>query len=173
MQDNTTTVSVTYQLDEARYMRACHALWAYRAIGRTGNYVIAGVVTLCALFLFWQGVPGILAPLMIVGVAIFVALDIGRDLLWRRHFRNLTKYTAPITATVGPIGVGVDGAEGVHHQPWSSFQHFAVTDAFVFLLIDQRQFSVIPLDAFATPARAAAFEAVLIDHLKRLPRRYF
>jgi hypothetical protein len=154
-------------------MRACHALWAYRAMGRFGNYVTAAVVAFCGAFLLWQGVPGPWAYLLFAGVAVFVALDLIRDRLWRRYFRGLEKYRGPLTATVDDNGVGVDSAEGVHVHPWSVFRSFVSTDAFIFLIIDQRQFSVIPKDAFESPAQATTFEGIVADHLKRMPRRHF
>jgi hypothetical protein len=153
-------------------MRACGELWAYRAMGRLGNYGVAGVVILCAGFLFWQRVPGPFAPLLAIGVLVFVAMDLLRGRLWRRHFRSLRKYEGPITATVAAPGVGVSSLEGDHHLPWNRFLGFARTDSFLFLLVDQRQFSVIPLDAFASIERAAAFESILSSHLRRLPRRF-
>ena len=70
-------------------------------------------------------------------------------------------------------GVQVDGAEGQNALPWSHFRSFMRTDAFIFLIIDQRLFSIIPLDAFETPQQANAFEGIVTNHLKRLPRRYF
>ncbi len=153
-------------------MRACGELWAYRALGRAGNYGLAGVVMLCAGFLFWQGVPGPFALLLVAGALVFVAMDLLRDRLWRRHFRALRKYKAPITATVATAGVGVSSLEGDHQQPWKLFLGFARTESFLFLLVDQRQFSVIPLDAFEASEAAAAFETVLSRHLRRLPRRF-
>lgn len=168
-----TTQSITYEIDEARFMRACHALWAYRAMGRVGNYITAGVVGLCAGFLVWQGVPGLWATLLFVGVIAFVIMDQMRERLWRRHYQNLTKYRAPLTATVGPDGVAVMGDEGSNHLPWTYFRHYARADDFLFLIIDQRQFSVIPIDAFETSGHATSFEGVLANHLKRLPRKHF
>ncbi len=153
-------------------MRACGELWAYRALGRAGNYGLAAAVILCAGFLFWQGVPGPFAPLLVAGALVFVVMDLLRDRMWRRHFRAMRKYEGPITATVAAAGVGVSSLEGNHHQPWNRFQSFARTDSFLFLLVDQRQFSVIPLDAFASREETAAFESILSSHLHRLPRRF-
>lgn len=153
-------------------MQACHALWAYRGVGRIGNYVVAVFVMLCGGFLIWQGVPGPWAWLLFLGAAVFVLMDMTRNRLWRRHYRSLAKYRAPLTATLCDDQVQVDGAEGKNQLPWSHFRSFLRTDTFLFLIIDQRQFSIIPLDAFDTPQQANAFEAVLIDHLKRVPRRY-
>jgi hypothetical protein len=67
----------------------------------------------------------------------------------------------------------VDGVEGANDVPWSHFRNFLRTDEFLFLIVDQRHFSVIPIDAFDSPADANAFESILIEKLKRLPRRYF
>ncbi len=166
-------ISVTYEVDEARFMRGCHALWAYRGVGRFGNHIVAAVVSSCAGFLIWQGVPGPWAWLMFCGVAVFVVLDVLRDRLWRRYYRGLAKYAAPLTATVSQHGVQVDGAEGQNELPWSHFRSFLRTDAFIYLIIDQRQFSMIPLDVFEIKQQADAFEGIIAQHLKRLPRRYF
>lgn len=154
-------------------MQACHGLWAWRGVGRVGNYIVAGVVVFCAGFLIWQGVPGPWGWLLLCGVAVFVVMDVMRDRLWRRYYRSLAKYRAPLTATISQDGVQVDGAEGVNALPWTHFRSFLRSDAFIFLIVDQRQFSVIPLDAFETPQQANAFEGIVTDHLKRLPRRYF
>lgn len=166
-------ISVTYELDEARFMQACHALWAWRGVGRMGNYIVAGVVMLCGGFVIWQDVPGPWGWLLFCGVAVFVCMDVMRDRLWRRYYHSLAKYRAPLTATFDHDGVQVDGAEGQNHLPWTHFRSFLRTDAFLILIIDQRLFSIIPLDAFETPQQANACEGLMIDHLKRLPRRYF
>jgi len=163
--------TVTYHLDEAAFMRGCNALWAYRAIGRFGNYLVAVMVGLIAVFLLWQGVPGPWAYILLGCAGLFLLLDAARDRLWRRHYRGLEKYRGPITATVSDAGVGVDGPEGVHLVPWQQFRSFLSTGDFLFLIIDQRRFSIIPRSAFETPAEASRFEDMVANHLPRLPKK--
>lgn len=172
-QESETSVMVSYEIDEARFMRACNALWSYRAIGFFGNYVAAATIGVFGLIAVMLGVPGWCAYLLIACALLIVGMDILRGRLWRKYYRGLEKYRAPITAFVGKEGVGVDSAEGLHVQPWDVFQSFVRTDEFLFLILDQRQFSVIPLEAFDSLRDANAFEEVLVDHLPRMPRRYF
>lgn len=163
--------TVTYELDEAAYMRGCNALWRYRAIGRFGNIFVAVILALIATLLLWQGVPGPWGYILLGCAVLFVALDGIRDRLWRRHYHRLEKYRGPITATVSDAGVGVDGREGVHLVPWAQFRSFFGTGEFLFMVIDQRQFSIIPRAAFETIAAANRFEDMVANHLPRLPKK--
>ncbi|MEO1639928.1 MAG: YcxB family protein [Pseudomonadota bacterium] len=172
MQENRPEQTVVYTVDEDTFMRACHALWAYRAMGQRGNLTVAAGLFTLGAFLTYQGIPGVWDVVVLVVAIVIVALDVSRDRLWRSFYRKHPKYPGPITARVADNGVIVDSDEGQNHLPWNAFQSFARTDQALFLIIDQRQFSVIPLEAFDSPQSASAFEDALSRHLRRLPRRF-
>ena len=122
--------------------------------------------------LIWQGVPGWPGPVLLGGGLLALATSFARDRVWRRFYRGALKYTAPITATFDASGVGVQSAEGENHVGWAHFRHFAVTPDFLLLIVDQRDFSIIPRAAYPDPTTGAAIEDLVSRHLKRLPRRY-
>ncbi|MEJ6397772.1 YcxB family protein [Yoonia sp. 208BN28-4] len=164
-------VTITYTLSENAYMRGCYQLWAHRALGRTGNFVVGGVLIFCALFLMWQGVPGPWSWIMLLGGAGIIGMDVMRDRAWRRHYRGLIKYTAPIRVAFADGGLDMQSAEASTHLDWSTFRHHIFTQDFLFLVIDQRRFSVIPLAAFDSHADRAAAEAIVAANLKPLKGR--
>lgn len=164
-------ITVTYTVSRDAYMTACHQLWAHRAVGRGGNTVVAGIVAACAGLLLWLGVPGVLPWLLLAGAAIFISLDRLRDRIWRNHYDGLVKYTGPITAGFSETGVSVASAEADRHMRWSTFKHYVITRDYLILLIDQRQFSVIPLSAFKTPDARLGAERLIAAKLKALPAR--
>lgn len=165
--------AVTYAVDEATFMRSCHALWAYRAIGRWGNFAIAGAIIACAILLIWKGVPGPVAPLLVAGGLVIVAMDLLRDWLWRRQFRRAIALQGVQSVKITAQGVASRPDDDAIFRPWRSFQCFARTDEFLFIIIDQRHFLSIPLAAFSDAQAAAGCEAMLVAHLRRLPRRFF
>jgi hypothetical protein len=167
-------LSVTYEIDEACFIRACHALWTYRAIGRFGNLVVAGGVGLCgAFFLIWLEVAGSALYLLFVCVALLVALTLLRDLFWRRYYRKLEKYRGPITTNISDGSIEVILPQSSHTVHWSTFSSYLRTDEFLLLVISQRQFSIIPLSAFITLATAVRFERLVADHLPRMKKCYY
>lgn len=167
----TKTYTITYTVPEDTFMRGCYQLWAHRALGRTGNIVVGAVLLAFAVFLLWQGVPGPWALIMLAAAVALLAMDAARDRLWRRHYRGLTKYTALIRLSFADAGIDMQSAEASTRLEWSTFKHYVFTRDFLFLVIDQRQFSVIPLTAFDTPATRAGVEALLAKHLKLLRGR--
>jgi hypothetical protein len=164
-------VTATYELSEDAFMRGADQLWAHRAMGRRGNYVVAALIVVLALALLWQNVPGWWGWGLLSGAAVFVGLDIARDRMWRRAFRKSPKYQAPITAILSDTGVGVRSAEGENVVPWAQFQTFVITRDFMILNVDQRSFSLIPRTAFETPSDHAQAEVLLKTHLKPLKAR--
>lgn len=166
-------VSITFALTQDAYMRGCYQLWAHRALGRTGNFIVATIVVGCAVFLFWQGVPGPWAWIFLGAGVVFVGMDVMRDRIWRKHYQSLVKYTAPITAIFTDAGIGLTSKEATNIVPWQQFRDYVFTADYLFILIDQRNFSVIPLSAFETPAARAQAEALIADHLKPLKGRLF
>ncbi|MCP4937282.1 MAG: YcxB family protein [bacterium] len=167
------SLSVTYEIDEACFIRACHALWTYRAIGRFGNFVVAGGIGLCGAFLIWLEVAGFALYLLFVCVALLVALTLLRDLFWRRYYRKLEKYRGPITTIISDDSIEVILPQGSYTVQWSTFSSYLRTDEFLLLVISQRQFSIIPLSAFITLATAAHFERLVADHLPPMKKCYF
>ncbi|MEY1554819.1 YcxB family protein [Yoonia sp. R2331] len=168
-----TTYSLTYEITERRFMQACRALWAHRALGSTGNLIAGGLLSAFAAFVLWQGVPGIVPWALLAGGVAVLALNAARDRMWRGYFRNAPKFQAAITAHLSPSGVGVTSAEGENDVPWSHFRHYVITPDTLFLIIDQRQFSIIPLSACADASERAAVEKLVTSKLKPLRSRMF
>ena len=164
--------SVTYRVDEGSFMRACHALWAYRAIGRFGNIVVAGIIGLCGVSLVSLGVTGP-APYVLLSCSIlFVAVTQLRDLLWRRHYRKMDKYKGPITTIISNSHIGVVLPHNAHTVQWSLFNYYLRTDEFLLLVINQKQFSIIPISAFESTADSNDFEQFIAKHLPVMKKRY-
>ena len=152
-------------------MGACHRLWAHRAMGQTGN-VIAGVLLgAFATFMLYQGVPGVIPWLLLAGSGTVLVLNAGRNRLWRGYYRSTPKFAATITAHLSADGVGVTSTEAENQVPWSHFKSYALIDNILFLIVDQRQFSIIPLDVCRDIAQRAAVEELVKDNLKPLSRR--
>jgi hypothetical protein len=165
------SVTTTYKLTEQDFMNGCGQLWAHRAMGRTGNYVVAGLVVALGLMLLWQGVPGWWGWGLLIGAAVFIGLDISRDQIWRRYYRGAAKYQDEITATLSEDGVAVRSAEGANDLPWSHFKNYVMTRDYIVLLLDQRSFSLIPRTSFATHADHANAEVLFTANLKPLKAR--
>lgn len=172
MTRNHNQFNLTYSLTEPQFIAACHSLWAHRAIGPRGNLLVAMALSALGAFLIWQAVPGWWGWALIIGSAIIIAMNTARDRIWRRAYRQSPKYKGDIHAQFSEDGVAVQSGEGQSEVTWSHFQFFLRTPAAVFLIVDQRQFSVIPTSAFSDKVHADRFEALLAAHLKRLPRRY-
>lgn len=155
-------------------MQAARALWSYRGIGDTGNMilVIASLAIGPTLLLYgqWTG------WLFIAAAAIFAALTLLRNVIWRRAYRKMRKYTAPITATLTQTTVGVVSAEGENTLPWSSFANYAETPAFYFLFgaraIGRRSLSIIPKSAFASDLENEQARVYIATNLKRKKMRW-
>lgn len=170
---NAMRFDLTYSVTETAFMRACHRLWAHRAIGARGNQMTAAMIAALGLFMLWQGVPGLWPLVMLGGAAGIVILSQGRERLWRNHYRNNPKFSGDIRTEFSPDGITTQSTTGQSDLPWTHFKSFLRTEDAFLLIKDPRQFSIIPLDAFADPTDAMRFEALLITQLKRLPRRYF
>jgi len=166
------TASVTYRVDEACFMRACHALWDYRAIGRFGNLVVAGIVGLLGLSLVWLDFTGPAPYFLLACSILFVGVTQLRDLLWRRHYRKIDKYKGPITTILSNSGIEVVLPHNAHAVQWSIFTGYLRTDEFLLLVINQKQFSVIPLSAFETITDSGYFERFITNHLPIMKKRY-
>lgn len=143
-----TTVTVTYSLSEDDFMRAARALWSYRGIGDRGNWLLAIAAMAVGPLLLVNGFGT--GWLFIGAAALFAAMTVARNLIWRRAYGRMIKYTAPITAGFSQDLVETHSAEGQSSLQWSSFSHYAETPVFFFLFMGRRGLSIIPKSAFAT-----------------------
>lgn len=166
-------LSVTYEIDEACFMRACQALWAHRGIGQFGNYVVAGVVGLCGAILVWLRAIDLVAYLLFSGLLLFIVMTLLRGLIWRRYYRRLDKYRTPITTTIVAGQMQVTLRQVTYPVAWSTFRSYLQTREFLILIGNQRAFSMIPCAAFDSPKLAADFECELAAHLPCMKKRYF
>jgi len=142
-------MTLTYSLTEAQFMHAARVLWAYRAIGDRGNWIVV-ILCLCAGPVLLLN--GIATGWLFLAVALFfVALTWARTTLWRRAYRRMTKYTAPITARFAPDRITTHSAEGDSTLPWSHFKSYAETPDYLFLFGPKRSLSIIPKTALPAP----------------------
>lgn len=163
-------VTITYSLSEDDFMRAARALWSYRSIGDRGNLVVAILAMAAGPALLINGFGT--GWLFIGAAALFVCLTALRNLLWRRAYRQMMKYTAPITASFAPETVSVSSAEGDNTLPWSSFKDYAETPQYYFLFIGWRGLSIIPKSAFNSDEDNEQTRLYMTTHLKRRKMRW-
>ena len=163
-------VTVNYSLSEEGFMRAARALWSYRGIGDRGNMIAASLALAAGLGLLIYRYPT--GWMFIAAAAMFVAMTILRNLIWRRAFRNMVKYSAPITASFGPETVSVSSAEGDNTLPWSSFKSYAETLEFYFLFIGWRGLSIIPKSAFSSDEDNELTRLYITTNLQRRKMRW-
>ena len=154
-------------------MAACHILWQYRSIGQFGNFVAAACTVLSGFVLVVLGMAGPLGYIFVGAGALFAVMTLLRDVMWRRYYRGLVKYTDWITATVSAEGVGVVSVEAKNLLPWSTFSTMLRTEDYLFIILNQRQFSIIPMAAFQNSGVERDFESIVSYHLPLLKRRYF
>lgn len=143
-----TKTTIRYTMSEAQFMQAAGALWSYEAIGVKGNLILAILAVGAGPVLLIYGQP--LGWLCLAIAAFFVILTWGRSYIWRRAYRKMEKYTAPITASFSAERVSVDSAQGASDLPWDYFKSYAETPDYVFLFAPKRGLSIIPKTAFET-----------------------
>lgn len=166
-------ITVTYSVDEDEFMKACHAVWAQQAIGHKGNVVVGAIMGGCALGMVWLKVPWYFSAI-VMGCAVFTLFaSTIRNILWRRHYRGLDKYNAPITTILAADGFAVvlNGERSV--APWSTFAGYLTTEDALILTAINRQVSVIPFESFNTSAEAGAFAKRVAEHVPLIRKRRF
>ena len=166
-----TPVSVTYNIDEDCFMRARHLLWDHQAIGHRGN-VKAGLGLAALGVFFWVfGHFDLISYFLIGGGIALASMSFVRNHLWRQHYRKIEKYRAPITSTFRPDGIEV----AAHHETvsvdWSVFSGYVQTSDAVFLIVDSKQFSIIPMAAFEDDRDVEKFMEIVSQHLSPAPKR--
>ena len=166
-------ISVTYEVDEGCYLRACDALWRHQAIGHRQNVWVGFVVGTIGICLFWYELARPIAILAIVGGGLLVLLSSMRRSFWRWHYKRLDKYQRPITTTFrdDDLEVVLNGQK--HPVLWDMFSSYAVTSEFLFLIIDKTNFSIIPRNAFEQPAAFNCVLEIVTKHLPELRKRKF
>ncbi len=164
------TISVTYSLSENDFMHAARALWSYEAIGDTGNVIIAIVCATVGPLLLIYGQQ--LGWLVLAIAVFFLGLTWARNVIWRRSYRKMEKYTAPITAAFSDTSVAVNSAQGSSDLPWSYFKTYAETPDYFFLTAPKRGLSIIPKSAFATEETLDQTRAYMAANLPRKKMRW-
>jgi hypothetical protein len=164
-------ISVTYTVDEETFMKACHAVWSQQAIGRRGNVVVGAVMVVCGLCMVWIQVPWYYAAIVWACAVFMLLASTIRNVLWRRYYRRLEKYKAPITTTLGVDGfeVALNGVPAL--VPWSTFAGHMKTDDALIMTAINRQVSVIPLASFDRPAQAEAFAQMVAENVPLIRKR--
>ncbi len=161
-------VTVTTHLTEGEFLRACHDLWATDGIGPRGNLITAGLLGTGGVGLALAGLP---VGWLLAGAASVVGLlSVLRDWNWRRYHRTSGRFAAPTTSVFADAGIHVAGPLGTREVPWAEFRSWLESDAFLVLVRDRRQFSVLP-KAVVPPADLTALRAMIARHLPAKRRR--
>ena len=135
-------IILTYQIDEAEFMHAARALWSYRGIGDLGNWVLTAVSLIVGTGLLISGFG--VGWVWIGASLVFPTITLLRNFLWRRAYRKMIKYNAPITASFTSAEVQTKSAEGQSQLPWTTFTKYAETPDYFFLLLPRRGLTIIP-----------------------------
>ena len=164
-------LTLTYSLSETQFMQAARVLWSYRAIGDGGNWIIT-ILCLCAGPVLL--VNGVTTGWLFIAVAMFFAtLTWARSLIWRRAYRHMVKYTAPISATFARDQITTRSAEGDSTLPWSFFKSYAETPDYLFLFGPNRTLSIIPKSALPVPEDIETLrDFITAAHLPRKKMRW-
>ncbi len=165
-------VLLHFRLSEGQFISACNALWAHRAIGPVGNIIGGTFVTVIGAFMLWQAVPGVFPWIVSLIGLIVLCLNFARDRVWRHYYRLSAKYSDVIAVSFSQSGLRVTSAEGHNQLVWSEFSSYVVNDRYFYLIVDQRNFSIIPQDQFENPTDRAAAERLITKNVKPLTRRY-
>ena len=108
-----------------------------------------------------------------IGVAaIFAGLTVLRNLLWRRGYHRMAKYSAPITASFLPDEVHTNSAQGASKLPWSTFTKYVETPEYFYLLMPRRGLSIIPKRACKDDWEVEALRDLITAKLPRAKMRW-
>ena len=162
--------TLNYQIDETEFMHAARAYWSYKGIGDFGNWVIVALLLITGTGILIWGMA--IGWLCIAGAAIFAALTALRNIFWRRRYRRMVKYSAPITATFSADNVETRSAEGQSTVPWSIFTKYAETPDYFFLMMPLRGLSIIPKRACEDDFQLEALREVITANLPRAKMRW-
>ncbi|RLJ60282.1 YcxB-like protein [Litoreibacter meonggei] len=162
--------TLTYQIDEAEFMHAARAFWSYRGIGDLGNWLLTAFALIAGtgLLIWGFGVGWI----WIGAGAVFPAITLLRNFLWRRAYRKMIKYSAPITASFTSDEVQTKSAEGQSQLPWTTFTKYAETPDYFFLLLPRRGLSIIPKRACKDDWEIETLRDTITANLPRAKMRW-
>ena len=163
-------ITLTYDIEEAEFMDAARALWSYRGIGDVGNWILAAISLFSGLSLIYWGLD--IGWIWVGAAALFVAITLLRNFLWRRAYRRMTKYTAPITASFTREEVQTSSAEGQSKLPWTAFKKYAETPDYFFLLMPPRGLSIIPKRAVKDDWELETLRDMITGNLPRAKMRW-
>jgi len=162
--------NLTYQINEPEFMHAARALWSYRGIGDLGNWLLTAISLLsgAGLVIWGLGVGWV----WIGAAGVFATITLLRNFLWRRGYRRMVKYTAPITASFTPDEVQTSSAEGQSHVPWRTFTKYAETPDYFFLLLPRRGLLIIPKRACKDDWEVETLRNMITANLPRAKMRW-
>ncbi|SFR53896.1 YcxB family protein [Litoreibacter janthinus] len=163
-------ITLTYHIDEQEFMRAARAYWSYRGIGDRGNWILAALSLLAGInLLVWDLNVG---WIWVGAAALFAVITMIRNALWRRGYRKMIKYTAPITASFTRDVVETTSAEGTSTLPWTTFTKYAETPEFFFLTLPRRGLSIIPKRATKDDWELETLRDMITANLPRAKMRW-
>ncbi len=104
----------------------------------------------------------VVAAAFCVGVALMVAGMFYKQRIYRRAMLSPESwFLSEQTVDLDPGGIGVKGAYGVVHYPWSSFRYLVEDDRNLYLFIDNSQAFVLPKAAVGSAGELAQVKAWL------------
>ena len=163
-------ITLIYSFTEDQFMHGARAFWSYRGIGDLGNWILAAVSLLAGIgILIW----GFGVGWVWIGAAgVFAAITLSRNILWRRGYRKMAKYKAPITAKFTPDEVQTSSTEGRSNLPWSAFTKYAETPDYFYLLLPRRGLSIIPKRACKDDWEVETLRNMITAKLPRAKMRW-
>ncbi|MEM9582459.1 MAG: YcxB family protein [Pseudomonadota bacterium] len=163
-------IALTYSLSETEFMRAARVLWSYEAIGDRGNMVVAIFCTAIGPVLLLIGQPT--GWLFLCAAVFFCVLTWARNVIWRKAYRRMEKYRAPISVRLNDGVVSTQSAQGSADLPWTFFNSYAETPDYFFLTAPKRSLSIIPKSAFVTEEDIDQARTYIAAHLPRKKMRW-
>lgn len=140
-------IAITYRLALPEFMAASESHWSTHKQGSRTNVMLAvvGVLLGCVWLPFnsWGAFP------LVAGIVLFLMVLV-RSFLWRRAYREATKFAGDIAVTFSDENIHVVTNDGVSDLKWSVYTGYLDAPDFVLLYMTSRAFSVIPKSAFAS-----------------------
>lgn len=151
-------------------MHAARVLWSYEAIGDRGNLIIA--IVCCAIWPVLLVMGYKTGWLFLVVSMFFALLTVARNVIWRRAYRQMDKYSGPITAEFREDSVSTVSQQGNSDLPWSFFKSYAETPDYLYLTAPRRSLSIIPKSAFASDEELDQVRSYIVAQLPRKKMRW-
>lgn len=158
-------------MTEADYITACRAFWAWQGLGWSGSMIASGGVAVCWLGLLGLGGVPVFGWILIGAACVPPGLLAWRDWNWRRYFRTYHAANGPFTLGLTEADVTTTSQLTSQTLSWAFYRHHLATDTHLYLVRDQRVFSILPRRSFADVGGWDDACALARQNLPPLPRR--